>query len=72
MHHFQADVFALDFPRHLPPLLAVHLLPITLRCAAGCFLCFLLLRESFAFRAALSGSAAPHELSIVVAYHNIF
>src|SRR5216684_1342281 len=43
MHHFQADVFALDFPRHLPPLLAVHLLPITLRCAAGCFLGFLLL-----------------------------
>jgi len=38
MDHFQAEVFALDFPRHLPPLLAVHLVPVIWCWAAACFL----------------------------------
>jgi len=42
MYHLQADIFALDLPRHLPPLLAVHLLPMALRWLVGCFLGFLL------------------------------
>jgi len=31
MYHLQTDIFALDLPRHLPPLLAVHLVPMPLR-----------------------------------------
>jgi hypothetical protein len=31
MDHFQTKVFALDLPRHLPPFLAVHLVPMALR-----------------------------------------
>jgi hypothetical protein len=31
MYHLQADIFALDFPHRLPPLLAVHLSPMALR-----------------------------------------
>src|SRR5437660_1132380 len=42
MHHFQTEVFALDFQHHLPPLLAVHLSPMALRWMVGCFLGFLL------------------------------
>lgn len=30
-YHLQAELLALDFPHHLPPLLAVHLLPTGLR-----------------------------------------
>jgi hypothetical protein len=41
MDHFQAEVFALDFPRHLSPLFAVHLVPVVLRWAAACPLAFL-------------------------------
>src|SRR5262249_12205445 len=40
MQHLQADVFTLDLPHHLSPLLAVHLLPTGLRWAAGCSLAF--------------------------------
>src|SRR5882762_8829741 len=42
MHHFQAEVIALDPPHHLSSLLAVHLVPMALCWAAGCFLGFLL------------------------------
>jgi hypothetical protein len=42
MYHLQADIFALDFPHRLPPLLAVHLSPMALRWVVGCFLGFLL------------------------------
>ena len=42
MEHFQAEVFALDFPHCLPPLLAVHLVPMALRWMGGCLLAFLL------------------------------
>ena len=45
MDHFQAEVFALDFPRHLSPLFAVHLVPVVLRWAAACPLAFLQLLE---------------------------
>jgi len=41
MHDFQTEIFALDFPRHLSPLFAVHLVPVVLRGAADCFLVFL-------------------------------
>jgi hypothetical protein len=40
MDHFQAEVFALDLSYRLPPLLAVHLMPMTLRWMLGCFLVF--------------------------------
>jgi hypothetical protein len=43
MHHLQTEVFALDLPYHLPPLLAVHLLPTGLRWETGCFFALLLL-----------------------------
>jgi hypothetical protein len=42
MYHLQANIFALDFPHRLPPLLAVHLSPMALGWMAGCFLGFLL------------------------------
>src|SRR6266568_8211109 len=38
MHDFQTEIFALDFPRHLTPLLAVHLVPVIWCWAAACFL----------------------------------
>jgi phage terminase large subunit-like protein len=38
MDHRQAEVFALDPARHLSPLLAIHLVPIALHGAAGCWL----------------------------------
>jgi hypothetical protein len=38
----QTDIFALDVPHHLPPLLAVHLSPMLLPWMVGCFLGFLL------------------------------
>jgi hypothetical protein len=56
MYHLQADVFALDLPRHLPPLLAVHLLPIALRWAAGCFPGFLRLLGFHANRSTLNST----------------
>jgi len=37
----QIEIFALDFPRHLSPLFAVHLMPVVLRWAPDCFLVFL-------------------------------
>jgi hypothetical protein len=42
MDHFQAEVFAVDFPRHLTPLLAVHLVPVIGCWAAACSLVALL------------------------------
>jgi hypothetical protein len=42
MDHFQAEVFVLDLPRHLAPLLAVHLVPMVLRWMVGCSFVFLL------------------------------
>jgi hypothetical protein len=43
MYHVQSELFALDFPHHLPPLLAVHLLPTGLRRTTGCCFAFVLL-----------------------------
>src|ERR1019366_85606 len=37
MQHFQADVFTLDFPYHLPSLLPIHLLPTALPRAECCW-----------------------------------
>jgi len=31
MYHLQADIFTLDLPHHLAPLLAVHLIPMAAR-----------------------------------------
>src|SRR5206468_130968 len=42
MDHFQAEVFALDLPHGLPPLLAVHLVPMVLCWMVGCSFVFLL------------------------------
>src|SRR5208283_2886707 len=56
MDHLQADVFALDLPRHLPPLLAVHLVPIALRWLVGCVLGFLLLLVFHANRSTLNST----------------
>src|SRR5260370_28893950 len=56
VNHVQADVFALDLPRHLAPLLAVHLLPVALRWAAGCVLGFLLLLVFHANRSTLNST----------------
>ena len=39
MQHFQADVFTLDFPYHLPSLLPIHLLPTALPRAECCWEC---------------------------------
>jgi hypothetical protein len=50
MNHFQAEVFAMDFPRQLSPLFAVHLVPIVLHWAAACLLVFL---QLLGFRANL-------------------
>jgi len=36
MHHFQADLFTLDFPHGFPSLLAVHLVPMALRWMISC------------------------------------
>src|SRR6202035_4645768 len=41
MDHLQTEICALDFPHHLPSLLAVHLVPMDVRCLVRCFLCFL-------------------------------
>jgi hypothetical protein len=41
MHDFQTEIFALDFSRHLPPLLAVHRVPVIWCWAAACFLVLL-------------------------------
>ena len=38
MHEFQTEVFALDFPHHLTPLLVVHFAPVIWCCVAACFL----------------------------------
>jgi len=38
MHDFQTEILALDFPRHLSPLFAVHLVPVVLHWPADCFL----------------------------------
>jgi len=43
MDHFQAEVFALELPHHLPPLLAVHFLPLAPPGAGGWLAFFLLL-----------------------------
>src|SRR5262244_378871 len=51
MHDFQTEVFALDFPGHLTPLLAVHLVPVPGSWAAACLLVFL---HSLGFHASLS------------------
>jgi hypothetical protein len=56
MDHLQTDIFTLDLPRHLPPLLAVHLLPMALRWAADCFLGFLLLFVFHANRSKLNST----------------
>src|SRR5215467_16349714 len=42
MEHLQAEVFALDLPHHLAPLLAVHLVPMVLRWMIGCSFVFFL------------------------------
>ena len=42
MDHFQAAVFALDFPHGLPSLFAVHLVPMVLCWMVGCSFVFLL------------------------------
>ena len=42
MEHFQGEVFALDLPHRLPPLLTVHLVPMMLRWMVGCSFVFLL------------------------------
>src|SRR6516165_12330884 len=48
MHHLQTEVFRLDFPRHLPSLLAVHLVPTgRLRTTRGGCVFFLLLLRLF-------------------------
>ena len=39
--HLQAELFALDLPHRLAPLLAVHLLPVALRWMVGCSIVFL-------------------------------
>src|SRR5439155_287780 len=41
MHNLSAEIFALDLPQHVPPLLAVHLLPMPARCMVRSFLGFL-------------------------------
>jgi len=51
MHDFQTEVFALDFPGHLTPLLAVHLVPVAGSWAAACLFVFL---HSFGLQASLS------------------
>ena len=71
MDHFQAEVFALDFPRHLSPLFAVHLVPVVLRWAAACLLVFLQLLGFHAnlhgeFNSARPGRRPLHSLSIGV------
>jgi len=43
MDHFQAEIFALEFPRPLSPLFAIHRVPVVLRWAADCFLVLFLL-----------------------------
>jgi hypothetical protein len=40
MHHLQIEIFALDLPRHLSPLLAVHLVPMVRRRVQLAFLVF--------------------------------
>jgi hypothetical protein len=50
MDHFHAEVFALELPHHLPPLLAVHFLPLAPPGAGGWLAFFLLL----GFHASLS------------------
>ena len=43
MHHLQTEVVRLDFPRHLPSLLAVHLVPTAdsgPRAEGAVFFCF--------------------------------
>jgi hypothetical protein len=42
MYDFQAEVFGLHLPHHLPPLLAVHLVPMVLRWMVGCSFVLLL------------------------------
>jgi hypothetical protein len=47
MHHLQAEILALYLAHHLPPLLAVHLVPLARRWLATAFLALLLVfRES--------------------------
>jgi hypothetical protein len=59
MHHFQAEIFALHLAHHLPPLLAVHLVPLARRCLATGFLACLLVFLGFCrwldFHATFSG-----------------
>src|SRR6516225_3413752 len=59
MHHLQAEIFALHLAHHLPPLLAVHLVPLAPRCLVTDFLAWLLVFLGFcrclAFHASLLG-----------------
>ena len=65
------EEIALDFPRHLSPLFAVHLVPVVLRGAADCFLVLLRLLDFMArlhggFNSARPGRQPLHSLSIGV------
>src|SRR5262250_364480 len=51
MDDFQTEIFALDSPQHLPPLLAVHFVPVVCCWTAACFLVAL---HSLRFHASLS------------------
>src|SRR5208337_4509975 len=59
MYHLQAEISALHLAHHLPPLLAVHLVPLARRCLAtgflACLLVFLKFFHSLAFHANLLG-----------------
>src|SRR5499425_3778420 len=41
MDDVQSEIFALDFPHHLTPLLVVHFVPVFWCCTAACFFVFL-------------------------------
>ncbi len=62
MDHFQAELFALDLPHRLAPLLAVHLVPMVLRWMVGCFF-VLLLWLGFHTNLPMSNSTWPGPVS---------
>jgi hypothetical protein len=47
MYHLQAEVFVLHLAHHLPPLLAVHLVPLDQRWGATYFLALILVFFAF-------------------------